>query len=211
MGSVGLLYVGAVLFVNGCSLLGWVKGKDHAPMDLFVGILQVITPLYLIFTSGGDAAVILGASGLFLFGFTYLYVCMTQFFNLNGTGLGWFCGFVVLAAIVYAFFNIRDGGAAGWIWGVEWISWAWLWLLFWLILSMGRTSLTRFTGAVCLVQGLVTGLIPALILLGQPSWFGWGLCYFIAGVGIIDAIVFYALVKTPSASAAATSEAEAAA
>jgi len=178
-------------------------------MDLFVGILQVITPLYLIFTSGGDPAVILGASGLFLFGFTYLYVCMTQFFNLNGTGLGWFCGFVVLAAIVYAIFNARDGGAAGWIWAVEWISWAWLWFLFWLILTMGRTSLTRFTGAVCATQGIVTGLIPALILLGQPSWFNWTLCYFIAAVGIIDAIVYYALVKTPSAAAAASSEAAA--
>ena len=30
MGSVGLLYVGAVLFVNGIMLLGWAEGKSVA-------------------------------------------------------------------------------------------------------------------------------------------------------------------------------------
>ena len=28
MAAVGLLYVGAVLFINGLSLVGWVKGKS---------------------------------------------------------------------------------------------------------------------------------------------------------------------------------------
>ena len=27
MGNVGLLYVGAILFINGCALLGWVRGN----------------------------------------------------------------------------------------------------------------------------------------------------------------------------------------
>ena len=53
MASVGLLYVAAVLFVNGAMLLGWVDGRSAAPMNLFVGTLQVITPTYLIFTAAG--------------------------------------------------------------------------------------------------------------------------------------------------------------
>ena len=86
MGSVGLLYVGAVLAINGLMLLGHVEARSAAPLNLFVGALQVVTPTYLIFTSGGDAATILGASGIYLFGFTYLYVGINLLAGLDGTG-----------------------------------------------------------------------------------------------------------------------------
>ena len=111
MAAVGLLYVGAVLFVNGLALAGLVRGTSMIPMNLFVGILQVITPLYLIFTANGNQATIVGASGLFLFGFTYLYVAMNNAFNLDGTGLGWFCLFVVFSACIYSFWNFTHAGA----------------------------------------------------------------------------------------------------
>lgn len=151
------------------------------PMNLFVGLLQVITPLYLIFTAHGDQATIVGASGLFLFGFTYLYVCMNNAFNLDGTGLGWFCIFVVFAAIVYSVWNFSHSGAlgvalgasgnnaVGELLGVLWATWAVLWFLFWLVLAVGKTGLTVFTGAWCAAQGIYTGLIPALVLLNIPS------------------------------------------
>jgi hypothetical protein len=203
MGSVGLLYVGAVLFINGAWLLGWVKGKSLVPMNLFVGILQVVTPLYLIFTADGDEAVILGASGLFLFGFTYLYVAMNQILDLDGTGLGWFCFYVVLAAIVYAFFNFRDANAAGYVFGVLWVNWAFLWLLFWFVLSLGKENLSRYTGAVCATQGIITGFIPALILLGQPSWFTTNLAIGIAVVAIVLDVIYFFTVKKAVESPAA--------
>jgi putative amide transporter protein len=202
MGSVGLLYVGAVLFINGLSLVGWVKGKSLIPMNVFVGILQVVTPLYLIFTANGDQATILGASGLFLFGFTYLYVAMNNAFNLDGSGLGWFCLYVVGAALVYAWFNLRDANAAGYIFGVLWLNWAFLWFLFWLVLSLGKTSLTRFTGAVCASQGILTAMVPALILLGQPSLFVTELAWAIAGILLVLYVVFYFTVKTAPATQA---------
>ena len=83
MGSVGLLYVGAVLFLNGCMLLGWVDTRAAVPLNLFVGILQVITPTYLIFTADGNTTQILAASGLYLFGFTYLYVAFNLWNDLE--------------------------------------------------------------------------------------------------------------------------------
>jgi hypothetical protein len=194
-------------------LLGWVKGTpaSRAPLDLFVGLLQVITPLYLIFTANGNAAQILGASGLFLFGFTYLYVCMSDFFHLDWSGLGWFCLFVVFAAIAYGFFNWRNHTADGYVFAVEWWSWAFLWLLFWLVLALGQWKLTRFTGAVCATQGIITGLIPALILLGQPSWETKGLAIFIAVAGIVLYVIYYFTVKTPPAAVEAQAEVEVAA
>ena len=63
------------------------------------------------------------------------------------------------------------------------------------MLSLGKTSLTRYTGAVCATQGLITGLIPALILIGQPSWFTNELAIGIAAVGIVLYVIFFFTVK----------------
>lgn len=163
MGSVGLLYVGAVLVVNGLMLLGRVDARSAAPLNFFVGGLQVITPTYLIFTSGGDPDVILGASGLYLFGFTYLYVGFNLLGALDGTGLGWFSAFVAGCAVVYAGLNFGrfDDPAFGAIW----LYWAVLWGLFFLVLGLKREELTRFTGVVALVAGVVTAAVPAFMLL----------------------------------------------
>lgn len=208
MAQTGLLFVGAVLFINGLSLMGYVKGKSLVPMNVFVGLLQVVTPLYLIFTASGTpaevSATILLGSGLFLFGFTYLYVAINNTYDLDGSGLGWFCLYVVLAAIVYAFLNFRTATPGGNVLGVLWVSWAFLWLLFFLVLSLGRTSLTRYTGAVCATQGIITAFIPALILIGEPSLFTTELAIAIAVVGIVLYVTYYFTVK-PAPSAATTS------
>jgi hypothetical protein len=199
MASVGLLYVGAVLFVNGAMLLGWVDGRSAAPMNLFVGILQVIIPTYLIFTAAGDPTIILNASGLYLFGFTYLYVAFNLFFNLDGTGLGYFSLFVAVCAVVYSALNFSLAGDA--TFGVIWLYWAFLWTLFFLLLGRGADGLTRYTGAVTAVQGWVTGAIPSFLLLtGQ-----WGradaataLVYAVFGI-VVFAALWVALRPRPTA------------
>ena len=163
MGMVGLLYVGAVLFLNGLMLLGYVEARSAGPLNIFVGLLQVVTPTYLIFTAGGDADVILSASGLYLFGFTYLYVAFNVLGGFDGTGLGYFSLFVAICALVYAGLNFGrlDDSA----FGVIWLYWAFLWLLFFLVLGLGREELTRYTGAVAAIQGWLTGVIPAFLLM----------------------------------------------
>ena len=163
MGNVGLLYVGAILVLNGCMLLGWVEAKSAAPLNLFVGALQVVTPTYLIFTANGDENAILAASGLYLFGFTYLYVGINLLAGLDGTGLGFFSGFVAVCALVFSWvsFDRFDDNA----FGVIWLHWAFLWSLFFVLLGRNRGELTRYTGAVAALQGWVTGAIPAFLLL----------------------------------------------
>ncbi len=162
MGSVGLLYVGAILFLNGCMLLGWIDAKSAAPLNIFVGILQVVTPTYLIFTADGDTAQILGASGLYLFGFTYLYVAFNLWNDLDGTGLGFFSLFVAICAVGYSVIAFNDRDFA---FGVIWLYWAYLWFLFFLLLGRKKDSLGRYTGAVAAIQGWVTGAIPVFLLL----------------------------------------------
>jgi hypothetical protein len=165
MGSVGLLYVGAVLFLNGIFLLGWIDAKSAVPLNFFVGTLQVITPTYLIFTSGGDENTILSASGLYLFGFTYLYVAINLIAGLDGGGLGYFSLFVAGAAVVFAGLNFWRDGYGDNAFGVIWLDWAFLWGLFFVVLGLGKDELTKYTGAVTSIQGIVTGAIPAFLLL----------------------------------------------
>ncbi|GAB3347368.1 AmiS/UreI family transporter [Modestobacter lapidis] len=190
MGNVGLLYVGAVLAINGLMLLGLVEARAAAPMNIFVGALQVITPTYLIFTSGGDPDVILSAGGLYLFGFTYLYVAFNLLANLDGTGVGWFSAFVACCALVYAGLNFgRFDDPA---FGVIWLYWAVLWALFFVVLGLKQEQYTRFTGAFCLLCGVVTGAIPAFLLL-TGVWVDYTTTWAIAlaVLGVIALAVLY--------------------
>ena len=162
MGAVGLLYVGAILFLNGTMLLGWIDGKSAAPLNIFVGLLQVVTPTYLIINANGDTTQILGAAGLYLFGFTYLYVACNLMWNLDGSGLGMFSLFVAISAVIFSIisFNAEDP-----VFGVIWLYWAFLWVLFFLLLARKLDGLGRYTGAVAAIQGWVTGAIPAFLIL----------------------------------------------
>ena len=191
MGSVGLLYVGAVLFVNGIMLLGFIEGKSAAPMNLLVGGLQVITPTYLIFTANGNTNQILAASGLYLFGFTYLYVAFTLLANLDSTGGGWYFGYVVLCALVFSGLNFWRKGFGDSGFGVIWLNWAFLWALFIVLLALKKDLIGKYTGGVCAIQGIVTGLIPAFLLL-TGNWAQHAKWYAI-GLAVFDVVVFGAL------------------
>ncbi|MCP3816749.1 AmiS/UreI family transporter [Streptomyces sp. A3M-1-3] len=163
MGNVGLFFVGAVLFINGLLLLGKVDARAGAVFNLFVGALQVLTPTYLIFTADGDPNKILAASGIYLFGFTYLYVGIGLLAGLDSTGVGYYSLFVAIAALGYSFVNFRL--FKDYPFGVIWLYWAFLWFLFFLLLGLKKAGLTTYTGWVTAIQGWVTCVIPAGLLL----------------------------------------------
>ncbi|MEU6644134.1 AmiS/UreI family transporter [Saccharomonospora sp. NPDC046836] len=163
MAAVGLLFVGAVLFLNGVMLLGRINPQSGAVFNLFVGGLQVITPTYLIFTSGGNPNTILAASGIYLFGFTYLYVGIGLLAGLDSTGVGWFSLFVAIMAIGYSVANFRILG--DYPFGVIWLYWAFLWFLFFLLFGLKIERLNNYTGWVTAIEGWVTGAIPGFLLL----------------------------------------------
>jgi hypothetical protein len=180
MGNVGLLYVGAVLLINGVMLLGRMTPRAAAPMNLFVGTLQVVLPTIVIATAHGNTDTILGASGVYLFGFTYLYVGINALADLPAEGLGWFCGFVAIAALVYAGLNagrLHDPGFA-----VIWVCWAVLWALFFLVLALGREELSRFTGWVAIVEAPLACAVPAFLGL-TGHWHPSAAAGWIAAVG----------------------------
>lgn len=193
MALAGLLFVGAVLFINGLMLLGLIDPKAAAILNLFVGSLQVITPTYLIFTANGDSNTILAASGLYLFGFTYLYVGIGLLAGLDSTGVGYFSLFVAIMALGYSAVNFSRAGEGSFdsAFGVIWLYWSFLWSLFFILLGLKRESITEYTGYVTAIIGWVTAAIPAFLLLTGH----WNNTNAIAiGLAIFGVVVFIGLV-----------------
>jgi putative amide transporter protein len=202
MGLVGLLYVGAVLFINGLLLIGVVEGRAAAPINLFVGALQVVTPTYLIFTANNDPLVILGASGLYLFGFTYLYVGIGLLAGLDTTGVGWFSLFVAVTALGYSYANFAILGDSAF--GVIWLYWAFLWALFFVLLGLKHEWIGRYTGWVTIIQAWVTAAIPAFLLLTDLWQYEDAIAIGLAVGGVVVFGALYAFIhpRAPGAPAA---------
>ena len=195
MANVGLLYVGAVLFINGLMLIGVIPGKSAAILNFFVGGMQVVFPTIIIAQSDSDPSIIFGASGLYLFGFTYLYVGILQWTGISGEGLGWFSLFVAICATVIGL--AQFGTVDDPVFGIIWLLWAVLWLMFFLVLGRGNAGLTKATGWFAIFLSFLTGTIPALLLL---------LGYFestvlaaavVAVVGLVSLVIAWVLGRRP--------------
>jgi putative amide transporter protein len=199
MSSVGLLFVGAVLFLNGLLFLGKADAKGVAVFNLFVGALQTAIPFYLIATAKGPSE-ILGAAGIFLFGFTYLYVGIVNLAGLNSGGIGWYSLWVAVMATGFGLTNIlrfHDTPT-----GLLWLQWAVLWGLFWVVLALGIERLTPLAGWLTLILSVTTCSIPGfLLLLGEwgrvPTW---AVLASIVAVAVV--LIPVALRPSPSTSAA---------
>ncbi|WP_088831045.1 AmiS/UreI family transporter [Paenibacillus tyrfis] len=193
MSAVGLLYVGAVLFLNGLMLLSRIDIKSAGVFNLFIGAMQVITPFYMIFTSGGDAWTIFQASGIFLFGLTYLYVGITNLLGLDASGIGWYSLWVAVLAVGYAainFLHFHDEK-----FGIIWLMWSFLWTLFFILLALKR-NIGAFVGWVTLIQAWVTATIPAfLILIGEWERIGVGVTEAAAGLAVVGYGAAYAFTR----------------
>ncbi|TLP72884.1 AmiS/UreI family transporter [Nesterenkonia sphaerica] len=165
MAAVGLLYVGAVLFVNGLMLLGYITPRGAAPLNLFVGFLQVLTPTYLVIFAAGDMSQIVLAAGLYFFGFTYLWVGINAITGWTNHGLGWFSLVVTLSALGFAshsWVELDDH-----VFAVLWSMWAVLWFTFFILMALDRSHLAPAVGVLAIGNALLsTGLPGFLILTG---------------------------------------------
>jgi hypothetical protein len=194
MGAVGLLYVGAVLFLNGLMLLGKVEPRATGIFNLFVGALQVVTPTVLIISNPTDTATVLGASGIYLFGFTYLYVGINLLGGFDTTGVGYFSLFVAIMALGYSYANFRILGDPAF--GVIWLYWSFLWALFFVLLGLKQTQITRYTGWVTAIEGWITAAIPAFLIL-SGFWENTNLFAVVLAVfGVVAFIALWPLTRT---------------
>jgi putative amide transporter protein len=164
--GLALFWVGAVLCLNGIWLLGRIGDREIAVIDVFVGSLTLLVSLYLAFGPGATGGSIKAAALTLLFSFTYFWVAWNRWNGADGRGLGWFCLFVAITTVPVFLETLGTAQSVWDVWfGISWLSWGVLWFLFFLVLALGQTRLTRFTGAFCALQGVYTGWIPGYLLL----------------------------------------------
>ncbi|WP_066067336.1 AmiS/UreI family transporter [Neobacillus soli] len=160
MSFVGLFLSGAVLFLNSLMLLGKADGKSVGIFNLFVGSIQIIIPFYLLISSDQNNWELYNIAAIFLFGLTYLYVGVTFLKGLDGSGLGWFCLWVAIVAVVYTVTSIIHFHDV--VNALTWGMWAFLWSLFFVINTL-KKNIDEYLGKVAFVQSWVTLTIPALL------------------------------------------------
>lgn len=161
MASICLILSAAALLLNGLTLLGRVPGRDSGVSNVLIGGLQLLLCTAVAISADGSLPALFAITGTFLFGLTYLYVGVDALAGLGSAGLGWFCGLVAVAAVVFAGVHVADDPVLS----VLWVGWAALWSLFFVLLALGRTSIATYTGWALVLASPLTALVPALLAL----------------------------------------------
>lgn len=158
--GIVLLYVGGVLFINGIAILGKIDAKSSAIMNFFTGGLALLIDIMIIFKASTTVQYYAAGTGL-LFAFTYLYVALTTWFDLDGSGLGWYCLFVAINTIPAAILSFIGNDLR---FGVIWLIWGFLWFLFFLA-NGAKKQLGKLLPYATLVIGIATAWIPGFMML----------------------------------------------
>lgn len=160
MAHICLLLSGAALLLNGLAALDLLPRRDAAVFSLVIGSTQLVLAVaYLGIAGDGVQHLLLEASGMFLFGLTYVYVGLDFLLELGSRGLGWFCGMVGACGLLLA---------AAWsgedpLLAVLWLCWTYLWLLFFLQLALGFQRLTPLIGWSLVLTSQASATVPALL------------------------------------------------
>src|SRR5918995_1114648 len=159
--GVVLLYVGAVLVINGIWLIGqarvasageagateaeshpfFIQGREVAVINIFTGFVGVVAAVTLMVHGNRDDDIdsIRGGGFILLFAFTYLWVAA------NGND----------ASIYLA---------------IDWFAWAVLWFLFFVLLALDR-PIARIAGGLAILEGIGTAWVFGLLLLLEQMAF----------------------------------------
>jgi hypothetical protein len=136
--GIVLLYVGAVLVINGIWLLGqarvaeagpapagpgggaaavavekhpsFMEGREIAVINIFTGFVGLVAAVTLAVqgNQNEDIASIRAAGYILLFAFTYVWVAFNQFLNVSGHAFGWYCLFVAITAVVAGIYTFSN-------------------------------------------------------------------------------------------------------
>jgi putative amide transporter protein len=192
--GVVLLYVGAVLVINGIWLIGqarvasageagataaeshpfFIQGREVTVINVFTGFVGVVAAVTFMVQGNRDDDIdaIRGGGLILLFAFTYLWVAANAFLNAGGRGFGWYCLFVAITAIPAGIYTLNnaDGNDASIYLAIDWFAWAILWFLFFVLLALDR-PIARITGALAIVEGIGTAWVFGLLLLLEQMAF----------------------------------------
>lgn len=160
-----LLWVGAVLFVNGMWLLGKIEDREIVVINIISGLIAISVALHDAYGANANALTIRSAAITLMFATTYLWVAYNRISGVDGRGLGWFSLFVAITLIPV---SVRAMGAAAdgvqmWL-AASWLVWAILWFMYFLLLAL-QQPIQRLTGWATLLTAILTGWLPGFLLL----------------------------------------------
>ena len=170
MSSLALLFVGAVLLVNGLTFIGVIQPRSGIPINLFAGGTLLLAAIPLAWTSiesSDTRAALYSAVGFALFGFTYLGVAIGALLSADNRGLGIYCGWAAGIAGVLAYVNATTFSDPAL--SVLWSSWVLLFLAFCIALTRSAIFWSYAAGVLAVYQAFSTATIPALLLIHE-SW-----------------------------------------
>ena len=159
-----LLFVGAVLILNGLWISGRISDREIIVINLATaGITSVVATLTLIRATTLDDVRTVALT--LLFSVTYLWVAINRLNESDGRGLGWFSLFVSLSVLPEAFRILSSASNLIDIWlGLSWLVWSGLWFMYFFSLALKKPIQTP-TAIVTLISGILTAWLPALFLL----------------------------------------------
>ena len=162
MVGVMLLFVGSVLLVNGMGGLGKVDPRSSAVLNFMVGGLALVGGL-LQFIRAEEIAEFKLTAAYFIFAFTYIYVALCNWFDLDWRGFGWFCFFVTFTTIPYAIDAFQSGDMR---FGTFWIIWGVLWFMFYLS-NVPKIQFGKALPYFVITVGVGTCWIPGVLILTE--------------------------------------------
>ncbi len=161
----GLLYVGAVLFLNGLWLHGKIDDREIVVINVVTGLATLAVVIHSAFGPEADAASVRSAAQTLLFSTTYLWVAYNRLAPVDGRGLGWFSLFVAITAVPIALTGFATMRTALDLWlAIDWAVWAVLWFFYFLLLAL-RKPILAATANLTLFAGIATGWIPGYLIL----------------------------------------------
>lgn len=189
--AVVLLYVGAVLGVNGIWLVGQARatavepvaaraggaaesvparrspllleGREVAVINIFTGFVGVVVAsIYLIQAAvQNDLASARAGGFILLFAFTYLWVAFNQVISGSGRAFGWYCLFVAITAIPAGIYTLQTAGGNP---AAVWLGLNWFaWAVLWALFFV-LLALERPIGLITGWVTIVEGIVTAWAL-----------------------------------------------
>jgi hypothetical protein len=143
------LYIAGVLTVNLVAMKGKADPKDAAIFNFLVGFLATMAGLYNWLILGSP----LFCAQSLLFAFTYWWLGYNWLTGRQDSrALGWFCLFVAINVIPFAYYTFQ---AELWILGINWILWGLAWFSFFLVLGIQKAKAFNFMWYITLLATIV--------------------------------------------------------
>ena len=163
MGVLGvyLLFVGITLVLNGAARITNINPKAVAVMNAITGLV-IVGGSFISFSHAAEFGNYMDVASGFLFGFTYVLIAVSSFFDLDWRAFGWYSGFVAVWSVYQIVLNWGNG-AWSFVW--LWFAWALLFANGFLDSVVGMRSMQRLFPYLAMFVGLTAAFIPAMMML----------------------------------------------